>query len=295
MDSDDLAHVAVWSNSDFPYMCLRDRRRTEAFRDAIQYAVRPGHVVVEVGAGSGILSLFAAAAGATHVVAVEIDPDLAATMRRTVDANGFSDVIEVVEGNALEVSLPIAANVVIAEMIDTALIDEMQVPVLNHLHSVGVIAPTTAVVPAGYTTRVELVEATFDYYGMTVLATKHLWPFYDADDSWHETSVRSASTAFVASDDDFAAGRVPPVVDEIVTFLNVSTDVANALRLSGTVHFAGVPSLGATNALNGHKVLPIPTRVAPNGSGSVAFRLRWQRGGGLSSLQIEDMTLQGES
>ena len=50
---------------------LLGKHRIRAFQSALQSAVRPGDVVVEIGAGVGTYSFFAAQSGAKRVYAIE--------------------------------------------------------------------------------------------------------------------------------------------------------------------------------------------------------------------------------
>ncbi|GER30599.1 protein arginine n-methyltransferase [Striga asiatica] len=72
-------------------------------------------VVVDVGAGSGILSLFAAQAGAKHVYAVEAS-EMADYARKLIAGNpSLSQRITVIKGKVEEVELPEKADILISE------------------------------------------------------------------------------------------------------------------------------------------------------------------------------------
>ena len=62
---------------------------------ALDEAVRPGTRVLEVGAGSGILSIAAARLGAAQVEAFEIDPIAADVARANCEANGVADRVTI--------------------------------------------------------------------------------------------------------------------------------------------------------------------------------------------------------
>lgn len=276
---------AVWSSSDSPYTCLKDTERTLALRRAIRQAVRPGDVVVEAGAGTGILSFFAAEAGAARVYAVEIDPLLAEAVRRAAARNGLADRVTVVEGDARDVALPLAADVVIGELIETGLIEELQVPVFNALHARGVIGPRTRLIPEAYATTVELVDVDQTFYGLTILAPFHEWPPYlRPADGWWPTNVRVLTHRAGLGHVDFRR-PVAPLVDRTLELVGLRDGVANAARLAGVAQLARGLVLGQTNALNGDKILHLPTPLPVAAGERQSLRLRYVMGGGLASVE----------
>ena len=133
-----------------------DRVRTEAFRQAITAAVRPGDVVLDVGAGSGILSLFAARAGAARVYAVE-QTSIAVLAQELARSNGVADVVEVIQGDITEVELPGRVDVIVSEWLGGFGIDEGMLPPVITARDRW-LKPGGAIIPDSVTAWVALVH-----------------------------------------------------------------------------------------------------------------------------------------
>jgi protein arginine N-methyltransferase 1 len=104
------------------FFMIRDPVRVAAYRGAIERHCA-GRSVVEIGCGSGILSIFAARAGARSVVAIEESAvaDLAARM---FEANGCSGVVELRRGNSRDVEIAEPAEVLVHEILGTDPLEE---------------------------------------------------------------------------------------------------------------------------------------------------------------------------
>ena len=93
---------------------LRDTTRTRVYQQAIFSSVRPGDVVLDMGTGTGVLSLFAAQAGAKQVYAVE-RTNIAEFAAEMVKRNGLSDRIEIIQNDIENVSPPEKVDVILSE------------------------------------------------------------------------------------------------------------------------------------------------------------------------------------
>lgn len=97
------------------HLLLRDAERTRRFKQAIEATVRPGDTVVDLGAGTGVLSLFAAKAGAARVISLELDANLCEMIRNLAADNGVGDIVQVVQGRSQDFHLDGQADVIICD------------------------------------------------------------------------------------------------------------------------------------------------------------------------------------
>lgn len=127
---------------------LADSERVDRYREAIHEVVEPGDVVVDLGAGTGLLSYFACQAGAARVYAIDSGPvlRLAAELCR---ANGFEDRVVLVAADSTEVTLSEAADVLVSEVLWNFGIGEGIMSTLNDARE-RFLRPGGRIVPASF-------------------------------------------------------------------------------------------------------------------------------------------------
>ncbi|KAL2649902.1 hypothetical protein R1flu_018030 [Riccia fluitans] len=125
----DAAYFHAYSHIGVHEEMIKDRTRTDTYRDAIFANVESirDKVVVDVGCGTGILSIFCAFAGARKVYAIDAS-DIAVQAQEVVKANGLSEIITVILGRVEEVDIPEPVDVIVSEWMGYMLLYESMLP-----------------------------------------------------------------------------------------------------------------------------------------------------------------------
>lgn len=119
------------------FQMLNDRSRNEAFRDAVAAAIARGHrKVLDIGAGTGLLSLFALSAGADKVYSCEVSPTSSEMARAIFEENGFGAEARIINKLSTELIIPgdldERVSLVITETFDSGLFGEHVLKSLAH-------------------------------------------------------------------------------------------------------------------------------------------------------------------
>jgi len=119
LDNEIIRHALTAVTPRYHLQISTDGERIAAWDAAIAAVVRPGMLALEIGAGSGILAMLAARAGA-NVVTCENDQILAAFAEDIIQRNGFRGRIKVVASAAHDLrvreDLPRPADLLILDL-----------------------------------------------------------------------------------------------------------------------------------------------------------------------------------
>ncbi|KAI0698154.1 S-adenosyl-L-methionine-dependent methyltransferase [Cytidiella melzeri] len=149
---DDSHYFQSYGENDIHAVMIQDKVRTASYASFIlkNRSLFENAVVLDVGCGTGILSLFAARAGAKRVFAVDAS-DIAEKAERIVKTNGLDHVIKVIRGKVEDISLPDDVphvDVIISEWMGYALLYESMLDSVLHARDrflrpdKGVMAPS---------------------------------------------------------------------------------------------------------------------------------------------------------
>lgn len=134
----------------FPMM--NDNVRNDAYEKALKAALVNGGTVLDIGSGSGLLSMMAARHGATQVTTCEEVSMVAEKAKIIIARNGFSDKIQVI--SKLSTHLAVGrdfsqrADILVTEIFDDGLLGEKAFMAIEHARE-HLLKPDAQLIPAG--------------------------------------------------------------------------------------------------------------------------------------------------
>ena len=149
---------------------ISDKARMVMYRLAIlkNHEYIRGRVVADIGAGTGILSIFCVQAGAKHVYAIEAS-SLAKQTQRVVDSNNMKDRITVINSKVEDAELPESVDVLVSEWMGYFLLYENMLPSVIYardkwLKPGGIMLPNTASIYMAPISDSECYDSRLDFW-----------------------------------------------------------------------------------------------------------------------------------
>ncbi|XP_023027368.2 arginine methyltransferase 7 [Leptinotarsa decemlineata] len=148
---------------------LHDTERNQLYEKALKDAIDRTHAkgknanVLDIGTGTGLLSMMAARNGADSVIACEAFKPMSDCALKIIELNGFQDRIRVIPKRSTDLTvgeggdLRERCNILVTEVFDTELIGEGALSTFSHAHK-NLLERDSIVVPESATIYAQVVE-----------------------------------------------------------------------------------------------------------------------------------------
>ena len=143
---------------------VADRVRVKAYTLALRKTVRPGSVVLEIGAGPAIFAVLCCQLGACRVYAIETS-EIIQVGREVAAANGCADRIVFIEEMSTRTNLPEKVDVVVSDLHGVLPLFEQHIPSIADARK-RLLAPGGVLIPRRENLWSAVVEAPTAYDGV---------------------------------------------------------------------------------------------------------------------------------
>lgn len=241
---------------------LMDFERLAVFSEAIAEYDGDAGLAYDLGCGSGIMSYFLSSCF-DEVIAVEIDRQASACACENL--SGF-DNVKVINRDVLDCDFTRKADLIVCEMMDTALIDEEQIPVLTHAKDF--LKQTGTIIPEGIINSCELVDMEREYV------------HWDENANYEVLSAPVIYSQFDFSDD------INPEFEAEISLKAEKDGTANGLKITTFTKLNDNIICGPTPMLNPPLLIPLEKRPVKRND-FINVKVKYIMGNGIESIRTD--------
>ncbi|CEH14204.1 Protein arginine N-methyltransferase PRMT1 and related enzymes [Ceraceosorus bombacis] len=275
---DDSHYFTSYAGHDIHQTMISDVVRTLSYAKFLLHprnaSLIRGKTVMDVGCGSGILSLLAARAGAKEVIAIDAS-DVAERAEANVRQNGFATTIRVVKGKVEELKDELKAyegsvDLLVSEWMGYFLLYESMLPSVlyardMYLRSGGVLAPSHSRMTLAALSDKKLITSRMDFWNDVHGFEMHSMRHGLEDEAWTEHVSSESIVSSVATIQDLPLEHIPSKQPTFVApfslIMSSSTTVHGFISWFDTwfsPNHLPLPSKGRQEMPGGEKLAGLP-------------------------------------
>ncbi|OED01045.1 MULTISPECIES: methyltransferase domain-containing protein [Methanobrevibacter] len=251
-----------FKTTSYHFDLLKDNDRVSAFFEAINDYEGNNNLAYDLGCGIGVLSYFLK----DHfgeVTSLEIDKKAYCCAKENLKS---FDNVEVVNEDVLKYNFTKKADLIVCEMLDTALIDEEEIPVLNYAKQF--LKEDGKIIPQGIINTAELVNLERHYVH---------WD--------EEVNYEVYSKPIVYSEFNFL-NEINPEFGAYLTLKTDKSGIINGLKITSYTKLNDKLIVGPSPMLNPPLLIPLDEKSV-NVNDLINVKLKYIMGNGIESIRTE--------
>lgn len=242
---------------------LKDKERLAGFYNAILEYDSDNKLAYDLGCGSGVLSYFLSPYF-DEIISLEVS--FKASQCAKENLADFQN-IEVVNTDVFNYDFTEKADLIVCEMMDTALIDEEQIPVLNHAKKF--LKQNGTIIPKGIVNTVELVNFKRDNI------------HWDEEDENYEVLSQPQVYLKLNFLDD-----IDPDFEQVISIRAEKDGIVNGVKITTFTLLNDNIVCGPTPMLNPPLLIPLDEKLV-NSNQFIKVKLKYIMGNGIESIKLE--------